>query len=260
MKLRYVLPVLLALSAAPAAAGEPRAVLRGPQTATVDQEFWLKLAGTVSEGQIDLELAGGPSPVEPVFLFSKDGVPVYAVTSAPHPGSYVFALVAHGTDAAGKPKRSYAFWTVVVVAAPGPAPGPAPSPSPAPSPAPAPAPSPSPKPSPAPEPPPAPAPPDGVKGKLWSVLILPDTPDLAQSAARTDPALRAAMAARDVTFRSYLASESEVNSPLWAAALAKAGGAPAVIWMTAEGRFLRATKAPDAPAVLAALKQIRGEP
>jgi hypothetical protein len=107
--------------AASPAAEAPKAVLRGPASVAVDSEFWLKFQGSRGDS-VDLELASGPEPVDPVVLYGKDGTPTYGVASAATPGAYVFVVVASSPGPDGKLARAYAFWTVTVGGTPGPDP------------------------------------------------------------------------------------------------------------------------------------------
>jgi hypothetical protein len=87
---------------------------------------------------------------------------------------------------------------------------------------------------------------------------VPDRPTVAQAALRTDPAVRAAFAAADARYRSYLAGEAELQTPAWRAALAAAGGPPAVLWLDQAGRLVHATAAPTADKILADLRTLKG--
>ena len=238
--------VFVALGPAFAAAGEPKATLKGPATVTPDQEFWLKFTGSISDTPIVLELAQGPEPVQPALLYSKDGTPIYAVASATKPGSYIFAVIAEGTPAGEKsPRRAYAFWTVQVIGtSPIPPPGP-PTPTPTPTPTPV---------------PPAPTPTPVFGEKLYGVLIVPDANTPQQAALRTNSTILASFEADGNAVWASATAAELADRPSFLQVLAKHNlSPPAVVWVGPGGRLVDATAAPDEASVIQALKHIRGK-
>jgi hypothetical protein len=243
------LPLLLTLAAArPAAADEPKATITGPTTAVVGAPVLLDLGGSASDPEFPLQVeVAGDSEFKPqlrVWLDSVSTKPGLAVLVAPRPGQYTVVVVAIGKPAnADKAVTRIAAWPVEITPIP-----PAPEPPPAPGPGPTPGPTP---------PPPAPVPPV-VAGKLWAVLVVPDLPSQAEAALRTSPTIRATMVVKGAFFRSYLASESEIATPAWKAAIAAAGTLPAVVWITEDKHVVKVTPAATEPAILADLKALKG--
>lgn len=115
--MRYAKTIILALALASSAMAEtPKAYLRGPTEAQIDQPVFLKFNGTTSDIPIHLEQVSGPEDVALGFWFDQAGNPIYAVGTASIPGHYRFSLIAEGTpEGASKPIRSYAFWDVDIL-------------------------------------------------------------------------------------------------------------------------------------------------
>lgn len=106
--------VAVILLSASSLAAEPKAVLIGPDTASVDQMFMLRFTGTISDVDVALVQATGP-PVEPIMMYARDGRPLGAIVQPPESGTYIFALVAIGTKAGeSSPSYSIACRSVVV--------------------------------------------------------------------------------------------------------------------------------------------------
>jgi len=235
----FVLAVLLLL-APPTWAAKPKAEITGPTTALAGERVLLDVSGSASDAETPLQVkVVGAGDTPSIRLWYDEGrKPGLAVFTAPRPGSYVVVVVAMGKeDGAAIPTFDFSPWPLEITL-PGPAPKPDPNPPP-------------------PPPPPNPDPPP-IAGNLWGVLVLPELPSAKESALRTSPTLRAAFTASNAHYRSYLASESEVQGAAWKAALAAAGGPPVVLWMGDAGKLLKTTKVADEAGVLADLKALRG--
>jgi hypothetical protein len=223
-------------------AADPLAHITGPTTATVGVPVLLDVSGSATDADYPLQVEiAGADDLKPALRLWYDsaGKPGLAVLTAPRPGTFTVVVVAIGTpDKASKPITRIAAWPIEVTPIP-----PAPEPTP-------------PTPGPGPSPPaPTPTP---VAGKLWGVLVVPDSPTVVQAALRTDPDIRAAFTAKNAYLRSYLASESEVSGPNWKTALASAGGPPAVLWIGEDGKLVKTTPAATEATILADLKALRG--
>lgn len=243
---------LLLAATALAPADEPKAIITGPTTALVGAPVLLDLGGSASDPEFPLqvEVAGDGQfkPTLRVWLDSVSTKPGLAVMVAPRPGQYTVVVVAIGKPAnADKSVTKIAAWPVEITPIP-------PAPEPTPTPGPGPGPTPGPGPNPPPPPPPAPV----VAGKLWGVLVVPDLPTQAEAALRTSPAIRAAFASKNAFYRSYLASESEIATPAWKAAIAAAGTLPAVVWITEDKRIAKVTPGATEASILADLKALKG--
>lgn len=240
--MRRFLAVLL-LFASPVFGAEPKAVVSGPTTATVGTPVLLDLGGSASDPEYPLQVeVAGEGDFKPTLRLWYDATakPGLAVLTAPRTGSYTVVVVAIGKpEGSDKTLTRIAAWPLTIEPI---APAPKPDPEP-----------------PGPIPPdPIPPGPTPVTGKLWGVLVLPDLPSVPEAALRTDPDIRAAFAAKNTTFRSYLASEQEIQSAGWKAALTTAGGAPAVLWMTDGGKVVKTTAGATEEKILADLKALRG--
>jgi hypothetical protein len=237
---RLLLALLLSLPAL-ALGAEPKASIVGPTTATVGQPVLLDLGGSASDPEYPLQVeVAGEGDFKPTLRLWYDASqkPGLAVLTAPRAGSYTVVVVAIGKpEGSDKTLTRIAAWPLTVEPiAPAPKP---PGPDPVP-----------------PDPvPPAPGP---ITGSLWGVLVLPDLPSVPEAALRTSLAIRSAFAAKNTTFRSYLASESEIQSAGWKAALTAAGGAPAVLWLTDGGKIVKTTAGATEAKILADLKALRG--
>lgn len=239
----FFLALLLSLPGL-ALAAEPKATISGPTTATVGQAVLLDLGGSASDPEYPLQVeVAGDGEFKPTLRLWYDATakPGLAVLTAPRTGSYTVVVVAIGKpEGSDKTLTRIAAWPLTIEPI---APAPKPDPDP-----------------PGPIPPdPIPPGPTPVTGKLWGVLIVPDSPSPEQSALRTDPDIRKAFAAAKDTWLSFnLASESEVSGINWKTALANAGGPPAVLWMTDGGKILKSTPKATEASILADLKALRG--
>lgn len=236
---RLLLALLLICS--PAFAAEPKAVISGPTTATVGQSVLLDVGGSSTDADFPLQVeVAGEGEFRPTLRLWYDaaGKPGLAVLTAPRPGNYTVVVVAIGKpEGAQLNVTRIAAWPIAVdPIAPPPKPDPEPGPKP-------------------PDPEPGPSP---VAGKLWGVLILPDLPSPSEAALRTDAEVRKAFAEVNTTFRSYLASEQEVQGAGYKASITSAGGAPAVVWIAEGGKVVKTTAKASKDAILADLKALRG--
>jgi len=240
---RLLLALILGLPSL-AFAAEPKASIKGPTTAIVGQEVVFDLSGSASDANFPLTVkAAGGGEFKPSLEhgFTADGKPWKAIFVAPRPGNYTVVVIAIGqVDGSDKPVDDVAIWPISIESI-------------------APAPKPDPEPDPGPNPPaPVPPGPSPVTGKLWGTLILPALPTAAEASLRTDPDIRKAFANTSTIYRSYLASESELEKPGYKQALDAAGGPPAVIWVTESGKVVGTTKAATEEKILADLKMLRG--
>ena len=90
-----------------------------------------------------------------------------------------------------------------------------------------------------PKPPPIPPIIDSIPGVKWfSVIVDPNSPE--QAAWRTDPALRKALELHGVEFRTYLATEQDIDT-LGFRATVTATGTPCVILQDQSGRPIRSS-------------------
>jgi hypothetical protein len=239
--LRALLALLLL--AAPALAAEPRAGITGPTTGFVNQQILLDLSSSVYDRETPLQVKAAGLDVPSIRVyFDEAGKAALAVVTPPRPGLYHVIVFAIGKkDGAAVPSFDFTAWPIEV-SLPGPAPKPPDPPGPGPEP-----------------PPPVPPGPTPVAGNLWGVLVLPDLPSASEAALRTSPALRAAFASAPANYRSYLASEPELQVAGWKAALAAAGPPPVVLWIGDGGKIHRVTKAATEATVMADLKSLRGK-
>jgi len=97
--------------------------------------------------------------------------------------------------------------------------------------------------------------PDALTNVKWmSVIVDPSSPD--QAAWRTDSALRTEVERKAINYRSYLSTESDVDS-LGFRALLQSTGTPCVILQDANGKLvktIRPTNLADIMAILEAIK------
>jgi len=97
--------------------------------------------------------------------------------------------------------------------------------------------------------------PDTLSGVKWmSVIVDPSSPD--QAAWRTDSALRSEVERKAINYRSYLTTESDVDS-LGFRSLLQSTGTPCVIMQDANGKLvktIRPTSLADIMAILEAIK------
>ena len=107
-----------------------------------------------------------------------------------------------------------------------------------------------------PKPRPIPIPtPETLTGVKWmSVIVDPSSPD--QAAWRTDSALRTEVERKSINYRSYLSTESDVDTLCFRSSL-QATGTPCVILQDANGKMvktIRPTSLGDIMAILEAIK------
>jgi len=109
---------------------------------------------------------------------------------------------------------------------------------------------------PRPQPRPIPIPiPDAITGVKWlSVIVDTDNPD--QAAWRTDSALRTEVERKAINYRSYLTSESDVDS-LGFRALLQSTGTPCVILQDANGKLVKTIRPANLADIMAILEAIR---
>lgn len=239
---RLLLTLLLSLPSL-AWSAEPKASIVGPTSATVGTPVLLDLGGSASDPEYPLQVeVAGDGEFRPTLRLWYDATakPGLAVLTAPRTGSYTVVVVAIGKpEGSDKTLTRIAAWPITIEPI---APAPKPDPEP-----------------PGPIPPdPVPPGPSPVTGKLWGTLVLPAFPSVAEASLRTDPDIRAAFTAKNATFRNYLAIEQEMDKPGWKAALAAAGGPPAVLWQNESGKVVKSTTGATEAKILADLKALRG--
>ena len=110
--------------------------------------------------------------------------------------------------------------------------------------------------APRPQPRPIPIPiPDPITGVKWlSVIVDPDNPD--QAAWRTDSALRTEVERKAINYRSYLATESDVDSLGFRASL-QSTGTPCVILQDASGKLVKVIRPANLADIMAILEAIK---
>ena len=112
--------------------------------------------------------------------------------------------------------------------------------------------------APRPTPPPRPIPipiPDPITGVKWlSVIVDTDNPD--QAAWRTDSALRTEVERKAINYRSYLATESDVDSLGFRASL-QSTGTPCVILQDANGKLVKVIRPANLADIMAILEAIK---
>lgn len=124
--MRWAKPLLFALCAGLACAGEPTAIIRGPASALPGDLVVLDAAGSSASG-----FAWVLADSDKSFLPVEDGRRLVFATSAA--GRYTFVLVAADATSNGQPRVALAKHLLTIGQAPGPDP-PAPGPSPGPDP------------------------------------------------------------------------------------------------------------------------------
>ncbi len=107
-----------------------------------------------------------------------------------------------------------------------------------------------------PRPQPRPIPiPDAITGVKWlSVIVDPDNPD--QAAWRTDSALRSEVERKAINYRSYLSTESDVDSLGFRASL-QSTGTPCVILQDAAGKLVKVIRPANLADIMAILEAIK---
>lgn len=110
--------------------------------------------------------------------------------------------------------------------------------------------------APRPQPRPIPIPtPDIITGVKWlSVIVDTDNPD--QAAWRTDSALRSEVERKAINYRSYLATESDVDSLGFRASL-QSTGTPCVILQDANGKLVKVIRPANLADIMAILEAIK---
>jgi hypothetical protein len=109
---------------------------------------------------------------------------------------------------------------------------------------------------PRPQPRPIPIPiPDTLTGVKWlSVIVDPDNPD--QAAWRTDSALRSEVERKAINYRSYLTTESDVDTLGFRASL-QAAGTPCVIMQDANGKLIKVIRPANLGDIMVILEAIK---
>ena len=111
-----------------------------------------------------------------------------------------------------------------------------------------------PRPTPTPTPPPLPVP-DSLTGVKWmSVIVDPSSPE--QAAWRTDSALRSEVERKAINYRSYLSTESDVDTLCFRSSLA-ATGTPCVIMQDANGKMVKTIRPANLADIMAILEAIK---
>lgn len=111
-----------------------------------------------------------------------------------------------------------------------------------------------PRPTPTPTPPPLPVP-DVLTGVKWmSVIVDPSSPE--QAAWRTDSALRSEVERKAINYRSYLSTESDVDTLCFRASLTTTG-TPCVILQDASGKLVKTIRPASLGDIMAILEAIK---
>jgi hypothetical protein len=110
--------------------------------------------------------------------------------------------------------------------------------------------------APRPQPRPIPIPiPDAITGVKWlSVIVDTDNPD--QAAWRTDSALRTEVERKAINYRSYLSTESDVDSLGFRSSL-QSTGTPCVILQDANGKLVKVIRPANLADIMAILEAIK---
>ena len=108
-----------------------------------------------------------------------------------------------------------------------------------------------PRPTPTPTPPPLPAP-DTLTGVKWmSVIVDPSSPE--QAAWRTDSALRTEVERKSINYRSYLSTESDIDTLCFRSSLTTTG-TPCVILQDANGKLVKVIRPANLSDIMAILE------
>ena len=108
-----------------------------------------------------------------------------------------------------------------------------------------------PRPTPTPTPPPLPVP-DVLTGVKWmSVIVDPSSPE--QAAWRTDSALRSEVERKAINYRSYLSTESDIDTLCFRASLTTTG-TPCVILQDANGKLVKVIRPANLADIMAILE------
>lgn len=111
-----------------------------------------------------------------------------------------------------------------------------------------------PRPTPTPTPPPLPVP-DVLSGVKWmSVIVDPSSPE--QAAWRTDSALRTEVERKSINYRSYLSTESDIDTLCFRSSLTTTG-TPCVILQDANGKLVKVIRPATLADIMAILEAIK---
>lgn len=111
-----------------------------------------------------------------------------------------------------------------------------------------------PRPTPTPTPPPLPVP-DVLSGVKWmSVIVDPSSPE--QAAWRTDSALRTEVERKSINYRSYLSTESDIDTLCFRSSLTTTG-TPCVIMQDAAGKLVKVIRPASLGDIMAILEAIK---
>ena len=111
-----------------------------------------------------------------------------------------------------------------------------------------------PRPTPTPTPPPLPVP-DVLSGVKWmSVIVDPSSPE--QAAWRTDSALRSEVERKAINYRSYLSTESDIDTLCFRSSLTTTG-TPCVILQDANGKLVKVIRPASLGDIMAILEAIK---
>jgi hypothetical protein len=97
--------------------------------------------------------------------------------------------------------------------------------------------------------------PDAITGVKWlSVIVDTDNPD--QAAWRTDSALRTEVERKAINYRSYLSTESDIDTLGFRASL-QSTGTPCVILQDANGKLVKVIRPANLADIMAILEAIK---
>ncbi len=196
MRKPRVLTLILAgvLSSASAFSVEPKAVLKGPATASIGEIIYVQVAEYQGDQFYVTYTGPGTAKPEVLYVHTRGSVPD-AARIMNLAGTHRFHGVALGADASGKTTSAVSSWTVIVTSKPAPTPGPGPTPPPN---------------------PPGPTPPGPVAdvGVVWVSLISDaNTKTQAYAQLEADPSLEASVSAVLGILRIYDASNQALDTP-----------------------------------------------
>ncbi len=119
-------------------------------------------------------------------------------------------------------------------------------------------PGPGPTPDPGPVPPPVPDETTVVTGTLWVTYIIGDSPSVADSKPISDPALRARIDGKTVIWRQQNASDPEIERRRFTSVIK--AGLPVTVFQDDKGKIIKSVQTNDPAAILATIKQLKGQP
>lgn len=111
-----------------------------------------------------------------------------------------------------------------------------------------------PRPTPTPTPPPLPVPDVLTSVKWMSVIVDPSSPD--QASWRTDSSLRSEVERKSINYRSYLSTESDIDTLCFRSSL-QATGTPCVILQDANGKLVKVIRPANLADIMAILEAIK---